>query len=244
MYRAALCEMPRAPRLVDGAATASDMDEDDDDAERSPAPLAQRLHARLGGDRAGCDDGCDAAEPAQPRLELEPRETPPKRRPPAQHNVVDLTDDLPEPEPEPQVAPVVAPVVAPEPATPTPTPRGATNWAKLTQVELRTLLRCFGLSAEGNKAALVDRLSTHTHTDSGGAGASPNKSPGTPERQDGSPMRAAETTATTAAARRKKEREQREAQEAEAAARRSRRPQIVSFDIETTIPRFSGDGCQ
>ena len=68
--------MPRAPRLVDGAATASDMDEDDDDAERSPAPLAQRLHARLGGDRAGCDDGCDAAEPAQPRLELEPRETP------------------------------------------------------------------------------------------------------------------------------------------------------------------------
>ena len=46
MYRAALCEMPRAPRLVDGAATASDMDEDDDDAERSPAPLAHPMQLR------------------------------------------------------------------------------------------------------------------------------------------------------------------------------------------------------
>eukprot|EP01043_Picozoa_sp_COSAG02_P007496 COSAG02_NODE_224_length_28285_cov_39.533066_25_plen_188_part_00 len=101
------------------------------------------------------------------------------------------------------------------------------NWAKLTQAELRTLLQCFGLPTDGNKAALVSRLASRTGSDAPGPDPGGRRDGGIPAQQ--TPM---------------SRRKQRAAREAEDAAHRAHRPQIVSFDIETTIPRFSGDGCQ
>lgn len=115
------------------------------------------------------------------------------------------------------------------PATPSDaglmTPQGkSANWAKLTQVELRTLLQCFGLPTDGNKATLVSRLALHTGS---GAVSDPSSDGGTPEQH-------------TPVSRRK----QTPVRDAEDRAPRAHRPQIVSFDIETTIPRYRGDGHQ
>ena len=189
----------------------------------------------------------------EPRSQPDPRETPPKRRPPQkqQRDVVDLTDDLDlglspsgsrvdtltggsfspvEPEPEPK------PTVLPE--TPTP-PTRKTNWAKLTVVELRTLLGCFGLPTDGNKAALVSRLGEHTGGEIADGGTPPRAAGGGGGAEGvTTPPRTAERKATAAA-----KKQAREAEEAAAWARRARRPQVCSFDIETTIPRFKGDGC-
>lgn len=123
--------------------------------------------------------------------------------------------------------PVAARVASP---TPSFTPHSSTkppNWAKLTQVELRTLLQCFGLPTVGNKAALVSRLASHTGSGAAGSDAGGRSDGATPERH-------------TPVSRRKA----RPAREGEDATHRAHRPQIASFDIETTIPRFGGDGCQ
>ena len=128
--------------------------------------------------------------------------------------------NMPEPEPEPEhhTATQFSP---------------ALNWAKLTQVELRTLLRCFGLRTDGSKTALVRRLSLHTSSITGEHGEHTAWGATRPEDQTNSALQ-----------KKMKEREARDDREAKAAAARAARPQIVSWDIETTIPRFHGDGYQ
>ena len=54
----------------------------------------------------------------------------------------------------------------------------------------------------------------------------------------------AEDKAISAAQKKNNNQEARDARETGAAAARACRPQIVSWDIETTIPRFRGDGYQ
>lgn len=154
--------------------------------------------------------------------------------------VVDLTtgrqpepEAEPEPEPEPDPKSMLKPTSKLEAETDDVRSSPAMNWSKLTQVELRTLLRCFGIRTDGNKAALVSRLDLHTKSaaEKGGEVNPEEQSRG--DRQD---VRVVQKKRETG--------EERKARESKEATARARRPQIVSWDIETTIPRFRGDVCQ
>ena len=143
----------------------------------------------------------------------------------------------PEPEPQPELALEPEPEPEPEPEKHHTVTQvsPALNWAKLTQVELRTLLRCFGLRTDGSKTALVRRLSLHTSSAMGEDGEQTARGATRPEDQAKSAMQKKMKDCKAA----------RDGREAEAAAGRARRrPQIVSWDIETTIPRFHGDSYQ
>lgn len=162
---------------------------------------------------------------------------------PTSCEVVDLTEPEPEPEvktetetatdqvQDPELEPDSEPEQEPEPKKVESSP--SVNWSKLTQVELRMLLRCFKLRTDGNKAALIRRLSLHT-----GSVVIADEE----QLSEGSLQ--ADNKASSAAQKKRTEREAREATEAQTTAARARRPQIVSWDIETTIPRFRGEGSQ
>ena len=59
--------------------------------------------------------------------------------------------------------------------TPAAASSKAANWGKLTIDELRTLLRCFGLSVSGSKSDLVDRLAERTAAPAASASAEGNQ---------------------------------------------------------------------
>eukprot|EP01043_Picozoa_sp_COSAG02_P008859 COSAG02_NODE_291_length_25510_cov_9.433828_5_plen_209_part_00 len=182
----------------------------------SPAPLAQRLHGRMG----LLSTSCEVVDLTEPEPDPEPEPEPePKVDTETETDQVQDRKLEPEPEQEPELDKVES--------------SPAVNWSKLTQVELRTLLRCFKLRTDGNKAALVRRLSLHT-----GAGTDEG------EKQMSGGSLQADNQASRAVQKKWTKREAREAREAEATAVRARRPQIVSWDIETTIPRFRDDGPQ
>lgn len=142
--------------------------------------------------------------------------------------VVDLTGSgQPSREPEPQAELESQSKLQPAPAVKKSSL--PVNWSKLTRVELRTLLCCFGLDTDGSKADLVRRLSLHTDSATGGM-----------KDETFQPERNVISTLQTKV----EKRLAREAREAREAAARAGRPQIVCWDIETTIPRFGGEGYQ
>ena len=202
----------------------------------SPLPLAERLQQRVGERQAGSVRPTTLSAPPEPEPEpeqlddersqrprdaaMETRETPPKRRPPGHLEPRQL--GLPPPSSPP---PLEQPAATASDGGSPSTPR-APNWAKLTVRELRVLLGAFGLPADGSKGDLVERLAQHT----AGAAEEARRA----EADAPSPAAAKEAARAEKAAARAAAAAQREA----LAARRAQRPQIVSFDIETTIPRY------
>mmetsp|Transcript_20126 Transcript_20126/g.41304 ORF Transcript_20126/g.41304 Transcript_20126/m.41304 type:complete len:172 (+) Transcript_20126:58-573(+) len=106
------------------------------------------------------------------------------------------------------------------------------SWSKLSQGELRTLLHCFNLPTEGKKNDLVRRLAQRTQT----------AKLQVPESSETSEASRATTSRPTSSA-------PSQASTGVAAAASSedrrawldQRPELVVFDLETTIPRFKGD---